>query len=138
VPGPDASAVPHTVLKVRLRLTSDTWVIDMAGSQYGFREVLVPFDKYMAEKSRRIASAPTTYYATKTKDLDYYATLDFMNRTKAQRDNLRAERKTRMSFSAFVDQDVGEDVLVGSATDWDGKHHALVAALKARLREHVG
>jgi hypothetical protein len=137
VPGPDASAVPHTILKVRLRLTGEIWVVDTAGSQYGFREVLVPFDKYMAEKSCRIASAPTTYDATETKDLDYYATLDFMNRTKAQRDRMRAERKARMSFAGFVDQDVGEDVLAGSAAKWDGKLDALVAALKARLLEHV-
>jgi hypothetical protein len=46
VPGPDASEVPHTVLKVRLCLTEETCIIDTAGSQYGFRDVLVPYDKY--------------------------------------------------------------------------------------------
>jgi hypothetical protein len=103
VPESDASTVPHTVLKVQLRLTGETWAVDTAGSQYGFKEVIVPLDRYIAEKSCRIASAPTTYDATETKDLDFYTTFAPMNKTKAQRDNMRAERKAQMCFAGFVD-----------------------------------
>jgi hypothetical protein len=79
VPGPDASEVPHTVLKVRLGLTGETWIVDTAGSQYGFRDVLVPFNKYITNNSGLIVSAPVKYKSTETKDLDYYATLKVMN-----------------------------------------------------------
>jgi hypothetical protein len=138
VPGPDASAVPHTVLKVQLRVTGETWVVDTAGSQYGFREVIVPFDRYNAEKSCRIASAPTTYDATETKDLDFYATFAPMNKTKAQRDKLSAERMARICFAGFVDSNIGEDVLDGPDLKWEEKMDALVVALMAHLMEYAG
>jgi hypothetical protein len=137
VPGPDNSTVPHTVLKVKLRSTGEAWIVDTAGSQYGFREVLVPYDRYMAEKSCLIASGPDTYDATVTKDLDYYATLPYMNKTKVERDHLQAERKARICFMGFVDQGVGEDVLDGSTAEWEGKLDALVAALTAHLLKFV-
>jgi hypothetical protein len=136
VPGPDASAVPHTVLKVRLRSTGEIWVVDTAGSQYGFREVLVPFDKYIAEKSGRVTSSDI-YDATETKDLDFYATFAPMNKTKAQRDILQVERKARICFAGFVDQGVGDDVLDGTAAKWEDKLDVLVAALTAHLMEHA-
>jgi hypothetical protein len=83
VPGPDASEVPHTVLKVRLCLTGETWIVDTAGSQYGFRDALLPHDNYIANNSGLITSAPVTYESTETKDLDDYTTLEFMNQTRA-------------------------------------------------------
>jgi hypothetical protein len=126
------------MLKAQLRLSGETWVVDTAGSQYGFREVIVPFYRYIAEKSCRIASAPTTYDATETKDLDFYATFAPMNKTKAQCDDMRAERKARMCFASFVDQDVGEDVLDGPDQKWAGKTDTLVAALTAHLMRSVG
>ncbi|KAF2824876.1 hypothetical protein CC86DRAFT_48047 [Ophiobolus disseminans] len=137
VPGPDASQVLHTVLNVRPRLTGETWVVDTAGSQYGFRDVLVPFDKYIADTLGRIVSAPATYDSTETKDLDYYATLGFMNKTEAQQQNLCEERKARLHFARFVDQGVGEEVLRGSTVEWKDKPDEFAAGLKAHLMELV-
>jgi hypothetical protein len=123
------------VLKVRLCLTEETWIVDTAGSQYGFRDVLVPFNKYIADKSGLIVSAPVTYESTETKDLDYYATLEFMNETRAQQQNLRAERKARLHFARFVDQNVREEVLDGSTVEWKDKLDGFVAGLKVHLLE---
>jgi hypothetical protein len=119
-------------------VTGETWVFDTVGSQFRFREVLVPFDKYMAERSCRVASGPSTYDTNETKDLDNYATLDLMNKTNALQNYMRAERKARVNFASFVDQDVREGVLAASAAEWDGMLDALVAALEARLLEHIG
>jgi hypothetical protein len=135
VPGPDASEVPHTVLKVRLCLTRETWIVDTAGSQYGFRDVLVPYDKYITNNSGLIASAPVTYESTETKDLDYYATLKFMNQTRAQQQNLRRERKARLHFARYVDQSVTEGMLDGSTVEWKEKLDGFVAGLKVHLLE---
>jgi len=45
------SDMPHTVLKVGRLFANEAWILDIAGCQYGFREVLVPFVKYLADKS---------------------------------------------------------------------------------------
>jgi hypothetical protein len=135
VPGPDASKVPHTVLKVRLCLSKETWIVDTAGSQYGFRDVLVPFNKYITNNSGLIASAPVTYESTETKDLDYYATLKFMNQTRAQQQDLRVERKARLHFARIVDQSVWEGMLDGSTVEWKEKLDRFVAGLKVHLLE---
>jgi hypothetical protein len=118
VSGPDASTVSHTVLKVRLRSTRDAWIVDTAGSQYGFMDVLVPYDKYIADNSCLITSTPVTHDWTETKDLDHYATIEFMNQWRAQREDLRAERKARLHFADFVDECVEEELLGGSAAEW--------------------
>ena len=122
---------------MQLRSTEETWILDTAGSQYGFIDALVPYNKYMAENSCRIVSAPATYEWTETKDLDYYATLEFMNKTRAQRENRRDERRSRLHFARFIDHDIEEDVLHGSAADWKDKINRFVAALRAHLLKLV-
>ncbi|CAI6311892.1 unnamed protein product [Periconia digitata] len=118
VPGPDASNCPHTVLKVKLS-GNEAWIIDTAGCQYGFEEVLVPFETYMTEKSCTIASAPAPYDATETKDLDYFSTLPFMNKTKAQRGDREQERRARMHFAEFVSIHVSRDIINGSVAEFE-------------------
>lgn len=101
--GPDSSACPHTVLRVNLLLVNEKWIFDTTGSQYGFQDVLIPFDKYIKDKDCRTPGEPTTYIAVETKDLDYFETLPFMVANRAQRDNLRVDRRARLHFAAFVD-----------------------------------
>ena len=102
VPGPDSSDMPHTVLKVGGLFANEAWILDVAGCQYGFREALAPLEKYLADKSCRIVSEPTTYDATETKDLDYFSTLPFLNKTRAQREDQKMERQARLHFAVFV------------------------------------
>lgn len=114
VPGPDSSTCPHTILKLCGRLAAETWILDTTGSQYGFQDVLVPYKKYMADKTCRIINGPITYDATETKDLDYFSTLPFMNIYSAQLQDREAERKERLRFATFVDSQVNEKLLSGS------------------------
>src|SRR6202012_3036498 len=104
----------HTVLKVRSRFADEAWILDTAGCQYGFRDVLVPFEKYIVEKSCRPSNKPTTYDATETKDLDYFSTLPFLNQTRAQREDNRLERRARLHFALFVDTQASSNILKGS------------------------
>jgi hypothetical protein len=110
--------------------SNEAWIIDTTGCQYGFQEVLVPFEKYLADKSCRILNNPTTYDATETKDLDYFSTLPFMNRTRAQREDRKLERQARLHFADFVNTHVGGDILNGSAAEFKDKLDSFVYKLK--------
>jgi len=70
IPGMDSNGCPHTVLRVGRLFADETWILDTTGCQYGFRDVLIPCTKYLADKECRIEREPTTYDATETKDLD--------------------------------------------------------------------
>ncbi|KAK8093871.1 hypothetical protein PG997_000556 [Apiospora hydei] len=105
VPGPDSAVCPHSVLKVGLG--SESWVLDPAGCQYGFREVLVPYNKYLRGKQGTITAEPEPYSWTETKDLDFFETLPFMNTTTAQRADRAEERRIRLHYASFVEERFG-------------------------------
>ena len=125
--------MPHTVLKVGRSFANEAWILDTAGCQYGFREVLVPFDEYLTDKSCRIVNKPTLYDATETKDLDFFATLPFLNATRAQREDQKLERQARLHFAAFVNMRVGKDILDGSAAEFKDKSDGFVQDLKVHM-----
>nr|RBQ99809.1 hypothetical protein FVER53263_09338 [Fusarium verticillioides] len=133
IPGPDLSNCLHTVIKVGLLSSTESWVIDTAGCQYGFREVLAPSNKYIADKACRVEGAPTPYNWTETKDLDYFSTLPLMNSSRAQKQDREVERKARLHFADFVDRHVNVNILDGSASEFSNK----VASLVERLRIHM-
>ncbi|KAI9776080.1 MAG: hypothetical protein M1839_000593 [Geoglossum umbratile] len=133
IPGPDSSDCPHTVLKVQRLFTDEDWILDTAGCQYGFRDVLVPFEKYIADKACRISSQPTAYNATETKDLDFFSTLSFMNMTRTQREDRELERKARLHFAAFVNTRVGKDLLDGSDAGFKDKFDSFVSGLNLHM-----
>ena len=125
--------MPHTVLKVCRLFANEAWIVDIAGCQYGFREVLVPFEKYLRDKSCQIVNEPTTYDATETKDLDYFSTLPFLNKARAQREDAKLERQARLHFAVFVDKQVGKDILDGSGAEFKGKLDNFVHELRLHM-----
>ena len=135
IPGPDATLCPHTVLKVEGISTRETWILDTTGCQYGFRDVLVPHDRFMAERGCKDLTEPVTYDATETKDLDYFATLPFMNITRAQQENRKLERKFRLHFAEFVDTSVSHDLLDGPNAGFKDKLDRFVSKLKLHMLE---
>ena len=124
---------PHTVLKVKPLSSNEAWVVDTAGCQYGFRDVLIPFQKYITDKSCRISSNPTTYNATETKDLDYFSTFPVLNRSRAQREDFKLERQARLHFTVFVDTCVTKDILIGTAAEFTVKFDNFVDELKVHM-----
>lgn len=115
------------------RFANEAWIIDTAGCQYGFRDVLVPFEKYIVDKSCQVSSDPTTYDATETKDLDYFSTLTFLNKTRAQREDKKLERKARLHFADFVSTRVTKDILTGSAAEFGIKFDNFISELKLHM-----
>ncbi|KAL4783580.1 hypothetical protein BJX76DRAFT_368323 [Aspergillus varians] len=133
VPGPDASICPHTVIKVGQLSAKERWILDTTGCQYGSREVLIPFDKYIEIRECRNMREPVAYDATETKDLDYFATLPFMNNTRAQRENMQQERQSRLQFAKFVDLNVSRDLLDGTDAGFKENLDGLVSELKSHM-----
>lgn len=134
-PGPDSSACPHTVLRVNPLFVNETWILDTTGSQYGFQDVLIPYDRYIKDKGCRVSSEPTTYDAIETKDLDYFETLPFMTANWAQRENLKVDRRARLHFAAFVDTFVHQDMIDGSDAQFEAKFDFFILALKLHLMD---
>lgn len=133
-PGPDSSNAPHTVLKLSSKPSNnETWILDTAGCQYGFREVLVPYKKYLMERSCRISNGTAPYDATETKDLDYFATLPFMNQTKTQREDMKQERKARLHFACFVKEQASKDIVDGSTAMFSDNLDIFIYELKLHL-----
>lgn len=125
--------MPHTVLKVGQSFANEAWILDTAGCQYGFREVLVPFEKYLADKSCQILNKPTMYDATETKDLDYFSILPFLNRTRAQREDKKLERQARLHFAVFVNTYVSKIILDGSTVESKDRLNSFVHDLKLHM-----
>ncbi|KAJ6465553.1 hypothetical protein C8R47DRAFT_991386 [Mycena vitilis] len=113
---------PHTLVKARLvsKGTGDgeTWIIDPAGGQYGFREVLVPLKRYLAEKECTIVTQGTPYIAHETTDLAYFESLFPSGATKIR---LAPQKKGRLHFAAFIKDRVGDgQQFFASVKDLDG------------------
>ncbi|KAJ7636661.1 hypothetical protein FB45DRAFT_907040 [Roridomyces roridus] len=105
--GIDSNGGPHTVLIVRLH-NNEAWIIDTAGTQYGFKEVLVPFERYIKDRasSNFVNGPPTKYTACETTDLDFMKEF-FPDYPKAGLDILEKEKKARLHFARFVENRVG-------------------------------
>ncbi|KAJ6592754.1 hypothetical protein B0H19DRAFT_1088463 [Mycena capillaripes] len=145
VSGADFGGAPHTVLKVCLRSNRETWIVDTAGCQYGFRDVLNPFDRYLTDKACTVVSQPTSYTANETTDLHFMEFLLPQTRMKIgmriMRDSLDQQRKGRLHFAAFVDQRVGSGKdsfnpskdLGGPALEFQRKFEKFVTELKTHM-----
>lgn len=95
--------------------------------------MLVPFGRYIAERECRSLAEPVPYDATQTKDLDYFATLPFMNRTPALVENMKQERQSRLHFAEFVKTGVSQDLLDGSNSDFKDKLDRFVSKLTLHM-----
>lgn len=121
------------MLKVTRTYTAERWVIDTTGCQYGFADVLMPYEKYIVQRGCQIRGEPSTYVATETKDLDYFATLPFMNKTRHQRERKEQEREARLHFAVFVDTCVDEAILQGSTTAFNNSFESFVGTLRRHM-----
>ncbi|OJJ98501.1 hypothetical protein ASPACDRAFT_45014 [Aspergillus aculeatus ATCC 16872] len=132
VPGPDPTGCPHTVLVVTMRLSGEKWVLDPTGGQYGYREGLVPFARYLDEREARPWGSPVPYDATETSDLDFLVGLP---RLGARRRDLEVERRARVHFAGFVRYSVGKEMLAGTAEEFEKRLEGFNMRLKAHLLE---
>lgn len=102
----------HTVLVVSLH-NKEQWIIDSAGCQFGFQDVLVPYDRYVKEKRCESTGHTVAYGFTETSDVDLYLTMPMMTAHPAMRENLIKERSNRLRFAQFVDEEIKRQRLSG-------------------------
>ncbi|KAL4947169.1 hypothetical protein BDW69DRAFT_190442 [Aspergillus filifer] len=116
---PDETATeehPHAIIKVTLR-SGEEWVLDPNGPLYGFDEVCMPYEKYMASRCRRIVKGPTPYTAQATDDLDSFLIHPFLVDDQ-KRAKLHQERAVRLHFNAMVLEGVKMHLMSGTPTDF--------------------
>ncbi|KAL4967022.1 uncharacterized protein BDV14DRAFT_198484 [Aspergillus stella-maris] len=102
---------PHDIIKITLR-SGEEWVLDPNGLLYGFKEVCMPYGKYMASRCRQIVKGPTPYTAQSTDDLDSFLIRPFSvdDRKRAE---LYREREVRLHFNAMVLEGVKMHLMSG-------------------------
>jgi len=132
MPEPPAINCPHTLLKVTLP-SGEEWMVDPAGSQYGFRDALLPYERYMREKRCQVVSQPSIYSWTETRDLDYFDTIPQMNVTRRHREGRKLEREARKHFVAFVDANAARELLEGSVVVFESAFGSFVDSLGVHM-----
>jgi hypothetical protein len=127
---------------VELR-NNEKWIIDAAGCQFGFQDVLTPFDTYFSEKVCHDLGRSKPYDATETSDIDYFMTLPFMIANQGRK-KLMEERAVHLHFAAFVKTriDEGRDdftkhMLCGSASVFQAKLDVFIRNLKVCMTSLV-
>ncbi|KAJ7167968.1 hypothetical protein C8R46DRAFT_996159 [Mycena filopes] len=144
-PEDDWGGGPHTVQQVGLGGGTERWIIDTAGCQYGFREVLVTFERYVTEKECTEVTPPGPYTASETTDLDamgaYYAKHLAPFAWRVMKKIHDQQREVRVRFANFVSERVGDGKeffgtpkeLDGSADDFRRRFERLMKELKRHM-----
>ena len=124
-----------TVLKVETLLANKAWVLDITGCQHGFKDMLVPYNIYLADDAcRTIISGPSPYLQTQTNDLDWLLSCDpFPNEAQVQKEDRKMERQDRLHFAEFVNTRVKKDILDGSTAVFKTRLDSFVFALRWRV-----
>ncbi|PYH92235.1 hypothetical protein BO71DRAFT_457857 [Aspergillus ellipticus CBS 707.79] len=126
VPGEGPTMDPHYVFKVERVPDGETWIIDILGCQYGYRELLVPFDRHMRKTGCKNWEKAKTYNVPETKDLDLKTAGPFPV-------DVEYERQARLRFAEFVKTNVDQSLLDGSIAAYGHKLGRLVFDLKIKL-----
>ncbi|RSL51721.1 hypothetical protein CEP54_011274 [Fusarium duplospermum] len=132
VPSP-MIAVPHTVVAVRFPGLNEQWIIDVTGAQYGFKEVLMPFWKYLGVHGCQQLGESWDYDLSAEWDIDNISNIECLTRSQAQRDDLELERKIRKHFYAFVDEKIDRDLLKGTDYQFQVKLTVAIEDLRAHM-----
>ncbi|SPO06499.1 uncharacterized protein DNG_09189 [Cephalotrichum gorgonifer] len=114
IPPLDDGNPPHVVLRVNLPSTGENWIIDTTGGQYGFREVLLPYHRYISDNECMMVCPPSPCPMTETESLDLISNIPFLISNKEQQVDQMLERQAHILFAAFVKASVDKDILKGS------------------------
>lgn len=117
--GPSNLTLGHGVLVVSLR-NQEKWIIDFVGCQCGFRDVLVPYDRYVREKRCESMGHPINYSFTETSDLDSLTTNPLLTALPGIQEKLMTERSNRLKFAEFVKTEIARKRLSDLVRSGDG------------------
>ena len=123
---------------------NERWIIDIAGCQFGFHDVLVPFDKYIEHKACYDIMEPQPYNATETQDVDHSLSISSVVNNPQSRINLMWERAARLHFADFVRKrfekfkgSFGKEMLSGSLSHFQSSLGGFIEQLKVHMTGFV-
>ncbi|KAF5681761.1 beclin 1 [Fusarium circinatum] len=96
----------HTIIEATLDSSGERWLIDVTGCQYGFRDILLPFEKYIAQNNCSSYERLQSYGHTETTDQDELPRSPLMILTRGpseqQLADIEIEKGYRRHFAALV------------------------------------
>ncbi|KAF5595445.1 beclin 1 [Fusarium subglutinans] len=96
----------HTIVEATLDSSGERWLIDVTGCQYGFRDILLPFEKYIAQNNCSSYERLQPYAHTETTDQDELPRSPLMILTRGpseqQLADIEIEKGYRRHFAALV------------------------------------
>lgn len=128
----------HSVLEVALK--NEKWIVDVTGSQSGFREIIVPFDQYMRERVILVDCVEPANYSTWRRLHEAIGPVD--NRVPAH----QLTEIARSQFSDFIQKHFGtgttqaavEDFVSGTTETFQGMLNRFLEELKQYVLEITG
>ncbi|KAF5231996.1 hypothetical protein FANTH_13181 [Fusarium anthophilum] len=96
----------HTIIEATLDSSGERWLIDVTGCQYGFRDIVLPFEKYIAQNNCSSYERLQPYGHTETTDQDELPRSPLMILTRGpserQLADIEIEKGYRRHFAALV------------------------------------
>ncbi|RBR08990.1 hypothetical protein FVER53590_00520 [Fusarium verticillioides] len=124
----------HTIIEATLDSSGEQWLIDVTGCQYGFREILLPLEKYIAQNNCSSYELLQPYGHTETTDQDElpHSPLIILTRgpNEQQLADIEIEKGYRRHFAALVRAVINQGLTQGPdaqfAVTLDGLVHRVI------------
>ncbi|KAF5700568.1 beclin 1 [Fusarium globosum] len=108
----------HTIVEATLDSSEERWLIDVTGCQYGFRDILLPLEKYIAQNNCSSYELLQPYGHTETTDQDELPRSPLIILTRGpseqQLADVEIEKGYRRHFAALVRAIVNQGLTQGS------------------------
>ncbi|KAF5631975.1 beclin 1 [Fusarium tjaetaba] len=129
----------HTIIEATLDSSGEQWLIDVTGCQYGFREILLPLEKYIAQNNCSSYELLQPYGHTETTDQDElpHSPLIILTRgpNEQQLADIEIEKGYRRHFGALVRAIINQGLTQGSdaqfAVTLDGLVHRVITYMSS-------
>ncbi|KAI1058588.1 hypothetical protein LB506_000942 [Fusarium annulatum] len=107
----------HTIVEATLDSSQERWLIDVTGCQYGFRDILLPLEKYIAQNNCSSYELLQPYGHTETTDQDELSRSPLIILTRGpseqQLADIEIEKGYRRHFAALVRAIVNQGLTQG-------------------------
>lgn len=120
----------HTIIEATLDSSGERWLIDVTGCQYGFRDILLPLEKYIAQNDCSSYGLLQPYGHTETTDQDELPRSPLIILTggpsEQQLADIEIEKGYRRHFAALVRAIVNQGLTQGSDAQFSATLDELV------------
>ncbi|KAF5988916.1 beclin 1 [Fusarium coicis] len=131
----------HTIIEATLGSSGEQWLIDVTVCQYGFREILLPLEKYIAQNNCSSYELLQPYGHTETTDQDELPHSPLIILTigpnEQQLADIQIEKGYRRHFAALVRAVINQGLTQGSdaqfAVTLNGLVHRVITCYQPRM-----